>query len=299
MMPDDRDRDNLTEMRIGAKKIVVGYDGSRQARDGLRLGELLARTAQAEMIVARVVAEAQGSEALTSELEVLLGDAGTPFAAVVLGGGSAPRALHELAEGDPEIGLIVLGSTHRAGLGKVLPGSTAQRLLSGAPCAVAVAPQGYSGADDGPLPPAEELFVIGVGFSGSEESSAALGLAARLAARVGGATLRVIAVGGYAAASPETVAAAQRAGVVDQRRDLQQLLHDRVAELPDELRAQPIFERGDPGLVLLAQAEKGVDLMVIGSRGYGPMKAALLGGVSARVVTAAPCPVLLTPRSAV
>jgi nucleotide-binding universal stress UspA family protein len=295
MMPD---RDNAFAMRTDATKIVVGYDGSPQARDGLRLGELLARTAHARLLVARVEHDSQGTEALSAEIEELLAPAGTPFEPLILDGGSAPRALHELADADPEIGLIVLGSTHRAGLGRVLPGSTAQRLLSGAPCAVAVAPRGFAGADEGPLPPADDLLVIGVGFSGSEESSAALDLAARLAGLIH-ATLRVIAVTGVVAASDATMAAARQAGAVDYRLDLQALLHDRVAELPDELRALPVFERGDPGTVLLAQAQKGIDLMVIGSRGYGPVKAALLGGVSARVVTEAPCPVLVTPRSSV
>jgi nucleotide-binding universal stress UspA family protein len=123
-------------------------------------------------------------------------------------------------------------------------------------------------------------------------------VAARLAGLVH-ATLRVIAVTGVISATDETMAAAREHGAVDYRLDLQALLLDRVAELPDELRAQPIFKRGDPGTVLLAQAEQGIDLMVIGSRGYGPVKAALLGGVSARVVTEAPCPVLVTPRSSV
>jgi hypothetical protein len=39
-----------------------------------------------------------------------------------------------------------------------------------------------------------------------------------------------------------------------------------------------------------------VDLLVMGSRGYGPGLAVLLGGVSRRVTTAARCPVLVMPR---
>src|SRR5882757_2671722 len=104
-------------MRTDASKIVVGYDGSRQARDGLRLGELLARTAGTQMIVAEVSDVPGPTEELESEIKELLSAVQTPFEPVSLGGGSAPRALHVLAEGDDEIGLIVLGSTHRAGLG--------------------------------------------------------------------------------------------------------------------------------------------------------------------------------------
>jgi len=39
-----------------------------------------------------------------------------------------------------------------------------------------------------------------------------------------------------------------------------------------------------------------VDLLVAGSRGYGPMARLLLGSVSSRLVATAPCPVLIVPR---
>ncbi|WP_372518091.1 universal stress protein, partial [Solirubrobacter ginsenosidimutans] len=35
-----------------------------------------------------------------------------------------------------------------------------------------------------------------------------------------------------------------------------------------------------------------------GSRGYGPLRSVLLGGVSRRLVDAAQCPVLVLPREA-
>jgi nucleotide-binding universal stress UspA family protein len=38
------------------------------------------------------------------------------------------------------------------------------------------------------------------------------------------------------------------------------------------------------------------DLLVMGSRGYGPRRAVLLGGVSGRVVREASCPVVVVPR---
>ncbi len=57
--------------------------------------------------------------------------------------------------------LIVLGSTHTGRLGRVRPGSTGERLLLGAPCAVAVAPHGYRTR----LDPA--LTRIGAAYDGS------------------------------------------------------------------------------------------------------------------------------------
>ncbi len=38
--------------------------------------------------------------------------------------------------------------------------------------------------------------------------------------------------------------------------------------------------------------------MVCGSRGYGPVRAVVLGGVSRALVDGAPCPVLVLPRAA-
>jgi nucleotide-binding universal stress UspA family protein len=183
--------------------------------------------------------------------------------------------------------MLVVGSTHRAGLGRVMPGSVAERLLSGAPCPVAVAPRGYEPLD---------IRVIAVGYDGSPEATAALELATAIG-EAAGATLRVIAVRVQAtttaAAQAELLAASSGAP------DLQSRLHSAVSGLPSDLRALPIFEHGGAARHLLDYAEQGVDLMVLGSRGYGPVRAVLLGSVSATVLGSAPCPVLVTPRSAV
>ena len=48
----------------------------------------------------------------------------------------------------------------------------------------------------------------------------------------------------------------------------------------------------------LADAAEGADLLVTGSRGYGPRHSVLVGGVSRYLVDNAPCPVLVVPRVA-
>jgi nucleotide-binding universal stress UspA family protein len=42
--------------------------------------------------------------------------------------------------------------------------------------------------------------------------------------------------------------------------------------------------------------ERGIDLLVCGSRGYGPVRRVLLGTVSAALLRQASVPVLVTPR---
>ena len=52
---------------------------------------------------------------------------------------------------------------------------------------------------------------------------------------------------------------------------------------------------GEPGDMLVELSEY-LDLLVSGSRGYGPVRAVLLGGVARRLATAAHCPVIVLPR---
>jgi nucleotide-binding universal stress UspA family protein len=54
---------------------------------------------------------------------------------------------------------------------------------------------------------------------------------------------------------------------------------------------------GDPATELVRSSFV-VDLMVLGSRGHGWWRGVLLGSVSARVIRAAACPVIVVPRCA-
>ena len=54
--------------------------------------------------------------------------------------------------------------------------------------------------------------------------------------------------------------------------------------------------RVDSPVAALEQFSGDVDLLVCGSRGYGPLGSVLLGGVSRRLVHRAACPVVVVPR---
>ena len=272
------------------EQIAVGFDESEQGGDALRLGALLARVSGATLRVVRVDADrpeggnGDAAERIAREARDALGETGAPVEALARRGESPARALHELAAGGGA-DLIVLGSTHRAGLGRVLPGGVAERLLSGAPCPVAIAPRGYR---------PDELRVLAVGFDGSPEAEGALRLADQIG-HAAEAALRVIAVR-HAPASPGSSRVEALATMQDVP-DLEDQLSGAVSALDPALRALPMFERGDPAAVLAQRAEEGVDLLLVGSRGYGPLRAVLLGSVSSRLVREAPCPVLVTPRT--
>jgi nucleotide-binding universal stress UspA family protein len=69
-----------------------------------------------------------------------------------------------------------------------------------------------------------------------------------------------------------------------------------VADLPDGVRATGELLFGEVVDELSMAAEHDVDLLVCGSRGYGPVRRVLLGTVSAALVRQASVPVLVVPR---
>jgi nucleotide-binding universal stress UspA family protein len=81
---------------------------------------------------------------------------------------------------------VTVGPSHRGPVGRVLAGTTADRLLSGAPCPVALAPRGYAEAVDA-------FKRVVAGYDGSEESGLALQVAVELAS-LAGVRLRIVAV---------------------------------------------------------------------------------------------------------
>jgi nucleotide-binding universal stress UspA family protein len=219
------------------------------------------------------------AEPLRAETEVAVQARASP---------SPVRALHEAAE---EVGavLLVAGASHRRGVARAVPGGIAERLLHAAPCAVAIAPP------DRPVP-AAGLRRIGVAFVDGPEGAEALALAARLA-RAGGGRVQTFtvserrtAVGGDAGDTPQDAGAAHAA---------------RARAIVDKVRATVPAELLETAEVLegraadeLARASAGVDLLICGSRGYGPVRSLLLGGVTWTLAHTAACPLLVVPRAA-
>lgn len=91
-------------------------------------------------------------------------------------------------------------------------------------------------------------------------------------------------------ATPEVVDAAW----VGAKEEADASIDRTIAALPDALTIERRVETGEPGLAIVAVAEElDVDAVVIGSRGRGAVKRALLGSVSTHVVHNAPGPALV------
>lgn len=67
---------------------------------------------------------------------------------------------------------------------------------------------------------------------------------------------------------------------------------EQIGEIPGELKTDVL--EGPPAEAILAVVEtRGNDLIIMGTRGLGSLKGLLLGSQSQKVVSHAPCPVLL------
>jgi nucleotide-binding universal stress UspA family protein len=81
----------------------------------------------------------------------------------------------------------------------------------------------------------------------------------------------------------------------ERREDAQAELDALLAELGENATGEVVV--GEPATELAYAANK-LDLLVTGSRGYGPVRRLMLGSTSTRLVREAPCPVLVLTRGA-
>jgi nucleotide-binding universal stress UspA family protein len=279
--------------------IIAAYDWNAEDRAPVELALAAARVTGAHVIAAAVypwgLSEGwsdpypdQDAEArVTDAMRRLEADLGVETR--ILKDQSVPSALHQLAQ-TLSAGLVVVGSTDRGPAGRLLTGSTAQRLLHGSPCPVALAPRAYV---------APAVQTIAVGFVDSPEGRAAL-RAGHLLARLAGARLRVVAVLHASDGRDTALAGPDKPEKGSQLRGhhrarVEAALQRAVGALEPGVEVIPEFHVDDPADVLL-RISRNVELMVCGSRGYGPLRSVLLGGVSRRLVDEASCPVLVLPR---
>ena len=284
-------------------EIVVGIDESAGAQDALAFATRVAKATGASLRLVSVFpysdVPSRGAvpayrEFLRSDAQALLDRTAvatevTVSATDAIAHTSPPHALHDLCE-RIDAALVVVGSTRRGAVGRVVPGSTGERLLHGSPCPVAIVPSGY--VDAGPI------RTVGVGYDASDESEAALA-AAYQAARRFDAGLRIVRI--FDATRVGTPALMTIPGYVTdhENHEAQQResLDEAVAALPGDVRVETGFVSGGAGHELAAQSER-VDLMLVGSRGYGPRAAVLLGSVTHTLLRKAACPVVVLPRGA-
>lgn len=194
---------------------------------------------------------------------------------------SVGRGLHELCDA-LAADLLVVGSSRRGLAGRVTMGDQMRSALNGAPCAVAIAPGGYS---------REPVVVreIGVGYDGSLQSQQALAVARDIAGQCGAKLSAFEAV-----SLPSFALASRQEPVEDVVKPLLDTARERIAALGG---VEPHVTYGDPAEEL-ALYSASLDLLVVGSRGYGPVGRLVHGSTSFKLAETARCPLLVLPRAA-
>jgi nucleotide-binding universal stress UspA family protein len=251
------------------RTIVVAISEGRPRHDAFALGVALARPRGAEIVVTHVDT---ASEMPDGALDELVAEAPrdmrvrtVPVAARAVVDGLERVVSQENAE------LLVIGASLRTTVARLDRGDVAVHVVRDAPCAIAAAPLGY--AARAPVAPRR----IAVAWDGGAESVEAVEWAVQLAERTAG-SLQIITV-----LDPTEDEPAARSLLEELRR----AAADRVPATAD-------VRHGKPARALAGGAE--LDLLVLGSRGRGPVARVVLGSVSADVLHHAACPVVVLPR---
>jgi nucleotide-binding universal stress UspA family protein len=291
---------NTVPRQIVSKTIVIAIDTNERTMDALALGRLLADSTGAPVALLTVFPQVplldsaepemvRLRDELRESLSGLAREVGfADPAAEVVSGNFAARELQHVSE-RADTGLIVVGSTMRGPIGRLLVGGVGERLLAGAASPVAFAPRGYGDA------PPSRLRRIGVGLDGSEEAQRALDAAVALAGRAE-AEIHVITAFQRLAFGGVTTTALPSASANAAMRAELRAIHDKaLATVGESVEAEGRFRDGSADDVLLEESEH-LDLLVVGSRGYGPRGAVLMGSASGALARGGACPILVTPR---
>jgi len=269
------------------KNVLVGVDGSRNGRDAIALACKLmdpdGKLTLAHVHNGEVAEECEDSHKLLNG-ERTGADVKAEMVSVV--SMSPGRGLHEQAD-KQGTDLLVVGSCSHGAFGRAMLGDDTRGALNGAPCVVAVASRGYAERAGGA---GSQIAKVGVAYNASPESIAALAVAGELAAMTGATThaMEVVSI-------PSTA----YAGIVvstfgDYIDAILQEANSRLEELPD-VEGHAVYGLAGEELAIFGDQ---VDILVVGSRGYGPVKRLVLGSTSDYLERHARCSLLVLSRVA-
>ena len=288
-------------MSIFPTKILLATDGSKDAWLATNTAILLAMVTRSELHVVNVgvVAPAllkpldveparveQEARRLLDEEVNNIENVGSTVAESHLRMGDAAREIVDLAE-EQRVGLIAMGSRGRSRIKRALIGSVSDSVVRHAHCPVLVARRKPL------IVPARIL----VATDGSEEATLAAKTASELAHRTY-SELHLVSVA-VAYSSSDDV---HKPGLVESLlQRAQDVLDDQVKKIEHSggevarthVRAS---QRHPADEIVLVAEETGAGLVVMGSRGLGGIRRALMGSVSDSVVRHAHCPVLVVRK---
>ncbi|MBK0330606.1 universal stress protein [Brachybacterium sp. MASK1Z-5] len=303
-------------------EVLVGFDGSEQARSALRFAAEEARRRGSGLTVVTAYAAPGAFYANLASMPHDADDAGKAAAREILEEAAEIVKDHPgpltfrsargdatgvLVDASGSVQLVVVGSRGRGGFAGRVLGSVASGLPAHSRCPTVVVPRreaadgSSDGAPAGASAPAAGRGPVVAGVDGSEQSGLVLRVAARQAERLG-TPLRVFVAMPlldewtywYPTYTDDHVSVEER------RVELEGMVEDRIAPLRAEhpdLEIEVVVEIGN-SIELLAEQSRDAPLTVLGTRGRGTVKSALLGSVSRGVLHGAGGPVMVVPTRA-
>jgi nucleotide-binding universal stress UspA family protein len=283
-------------------EVLIGVDGSEDSRSALQWGAGIAERLGASIHVMR--AWQYPSDAILSigrlelpppdkaaarieaELRVLLEETlgqRAEQATVEVARGPAAGVLLHAAESHPR--MVVVGSRGLGGFKGLMLGSVGRQLAEHVTCPVTVV---RPGAPAAPF----RLETIVTAHDGSPNASHAMDVAAAIATQLGAQLV-------VASAAPP--AAGERRGGVESRTNLserREQLETWCAPLRDAgVEHHIAVVEGDARTALLdVVRDRYADLLVVGSRGRGPVAKLLLGSVASSLAQHSEQPVMIVPQ---
>jgi nucleotide-binding universal stress UspA family protein len=274
--------------------IIAGFDGSDASHEAVRFAVRLGRALPAQVVAVTgypVPPHVFGKGASDGAEAALVSDAHTEadltladlhedgVSSRLVRPGEPARALIEAAD-ELEGDLIVVGRHHAS---RLALGSTGDRLIHGAPCPVSIVPASPSQAT---------LQTLAVAYDAGDAARTALEYAARVARSLSARLVLISVVEPFADSRIEKTD--------DDHQRYRSAVVERADQAADQLRPGLDVEvrtlPGPAGEMLAAACKDDVDLLVAGSRGYGPLRAVLAGSVSRYLADHAPCPLIVVPR---
>ncbi|HEY9379507.1 MAG TPA: universal stress protein [Jiangellaceae bacterium] len=289
-----------------ASRVVIGYDGSEASEDAVAFGLTWCRSTGDVPIVATVYPEehplgagrvdAEWAAYVREQAEIIQDQARARVGDAALyrniASTSAAHGLADLAE-DVEAALVVVGaSQQQVGFARSLLGSSTERLLHGATVPVTVVPARWRQAAP------DRISSIGVAFVDTRDAREALRVAVRAAQRIPARLTLYTVLGQSSERYSYLVGRTDEQAFVDKARDsFGRALEFAAAGVPPDLEPRTVLLEGAVVESLAVLGPDDVDLLVCGSRGYGPARRVLLGGVSSRLIRQARLPVAVVPRA--
>lgn len=267
-----------------SEPVLVGVPPGRGYKEQVALGSVLARTLDAPLHLVAVytadplitsrsmrrVARGEAEEELAEARAAVTGIADVQTRS--LGARTSAQGLFTAAE-EANARLLVIGSTRKGRVGRIMLGDTGLNVFRAAPCAVAIPPRSKE---------VTTIERIGVAYLDTTDGEEALRAAA------------TTAQGAHARLEALTIVASGE-DLQERREAAQRSLDAAVARLPEGIDAHGQVHEGEPLQVLTALSAE-YDALVCGSRGYGPPRRVLMGSLTQELVREAQCVLILIPH---